>query len=86
MRTLSRRDFVVMAGAAAAATKLAQAQKGTLTAGEIVSRIKQNLGIPWPDNTDKTFRDTFKIGGPGYGCEWHRNYIWNELPRDGTRQ
>jgi putative NIF3 family GTP cyclohydrolase 1 type 2 len=52
-----------MAGAAVAATQLAQAQKGKLTAGEIVDRIKKNLGIPWPDN-DKTFRDTFKIGGP----------------------
>jgi len=31
-----------------------------LTAGEVVSRIKSNLGIPWRDNT---YRDTFKIGG-----------------------
>ena len=32
-----------------------------LTAGEVVSRIKSNLGIPWRDNT---YRDTFKSGGP----------------------
>jgi putative NIF3 family GTP cyclohydrolase 1 type 2 len=33
----------------------------SLTAGEIVARIKTNLGIPW---RDKTYRDTFKFGGP----------------------
>ena len=32
-----------------------------LTAGEVVSRIKANVGIPWRDTT---YRDTFKIGGP----------------------
>jgi len=31
------------------------------TAGEVVSRIKANVGIPWRDTT---YRDTFKIGGP----------------------
>ena len=31
-----------------------------LTAGEIVTRIKANLGIPWRDTT---YRDTFKFGG-----------------------
>ena len=33
----------------------------TLTAGEVVTRIKANLGIPWRDST---YRDTFKFGGP----------------------
>jgi putative NIF3 family GTP cyclohydrolase 1 type 2 len=32
-----------------------------LTAGEVISRIKSNLGIPWRDTT---YRDTFKFGGP----------------------
>jgi putative NIF3 family GTP cyclohydrolase 1 type 2 len=32
-----------------------------LTAGDVIARIKANLGIPWRDNT---FRDTFKFGGP----------------------
>lgn len=32
-----------------------------LTAGEIVNRIKENLGIPWRETT---YRDTFKFGGP----------------------
>lgn len=32
-----------------------------LTAGEIVTRIKANLGVPWRDTT---YRDTFKFGDP----------------------
>ena len=32
-----------------------------ITAGEIVDRIKQHLGVPW---RDATYRDTFKFGGP----------------------
>jgi putative NIF3 family GTP cyclohydrolase 1 type 2 len=61
MSSLSRRKFVLMAGAGLAAGKLAQAQGAPLNAGEIVDRIKKNLGIPW---NSSTYRDTFKIGGP----------------------
>ena len=32
-----------------------------MRAGEVVSRIKSNLGAPWRDTT---YRDTFKFGGP----------------------
>jgi putative NIF3 family GTP cyclohydrolase 1 type 2 len=32
-----------------------------LTAGEVVNRIKSNLGFPWRETT---YRDTFKFGGP----------------------
>ena len=32
-----------------------------MTAGEVVDRIKKNLGVPW---RDATYRDTFKFGGP----------------------
>jgi putative NIF3 family GTP cyclohydrolase 1 type 2 len=32
-----------------------------MTAGEVVDRIKKNLGAPWRDTT---YRDTFKFGGP----------------------
>ena len=32
-----------------------------MTAGEVIDRIKANLGAPWRDATD---RDTFKFGGP----------------------
>jgi putative NIF3 family GTP cyclohydrolase 1 type 2 len=33
----------------------------TLTAGEVVERIKANLGFPW---MTRTYRDTYKFGGP----------------------
>jgi putative NIF3 family GTP cyclohydrolase 1 type 2 len=62
MSKMNRREFAFMAGAALAATQLrAQAPKGKLTAGEVVDRIKKNLGIPW---NEKTFRDRYHIGGP----------------------
>lgn len=32
-----------------------------MTAGEVVDRIKNNLGVPWRETT---YRDTFKSGGP----------------------
>ena len=32
-----------------------------MKAGEIIDRIKKNLGAPW---RDATYRDTFKTGGP----------------------
>ncbi len=32
-----------------------------ITAGEVLDRIKKNLGVPWQENTT---RDTFKAGGP----------------------
>lgn len=32
-----------------------------MTAGEVVDRIKRNLGVAWRDTT---YRDTFKSGGP----------------------
>ena len=32
-----------------------------MTAGEVVDRIKKDLGVPW---RDATYRDTFKFGGP----------------------
>jgi putative NIF3 family GTP cyclohydrolase 1 type 2 len=59
--SISRRQFVQIAAASLCAGDIAQAQHGGLTAGEVVARIKKNLGIPWKDTT---YRDTFKIGGP----------------------
>jgi putative NIF3 family GTP cyclohydrolase 1 type 2 len=32
-----------------------------MTAGDVIGRIKQNLGAPW---RDATYRDTYKFGGP----------------------
>ena len=40
---------------------MATATTATLTAGEIIDRVKANLGAPW---RDATYRDTFKFGGP----------------------
>jgi len=61
MSRLSRRQFVHIAGSGLAGGRLALAQRGKLSAGEVVDRIKKNLGIPW---NNSTYRDTFKIGGP----------------------
>ena len=62
MSKLSRRQFVQVAGAGLAAASVAvPAEMGKITAGEVVDRIKKNLGIPW---NNATYRDTFKIGGP----------------------
>jgi putative NIF3 family GTP cyclohydrolase 1 type 2 len=32
-----------------------------MTAGDVVARIRKNLGVPWREST---YRDTFKAGGP----------------------
>jgi putative NIF3 family GTP cyclohydrolase 1 type 2 len=61
MSALSRRQFVLMTGAGMAAGALPGAEKGKLSAGEVVERVKKNIGIPW---IDTGYRDTFKIGGP----------------------
>jgi putative NIF3 family GTP cyclohydrolase 1 type 2 len=36
-------------------------EAGDMTAGEVLKRIKKNLGVAWRDTT---YRDTFKSGGP----------------------
>jgi len=61
MSRLSRRQFVHIAGTGLAGGSIALAQRGKLSAGEVVDRVKKNLGIPW---NNSTYRDTFKIGGP----------------------
>jgi putative NIF3 family GTP cyclohydrolase 1 type 2 len=40
---------------------LLEAALMAITAGEVINRIKSNLGAPW---RDATYRDTFKFGGP----------------------
>lgn len=53
---LSRRSFAL----SAAAASLVEAQeKKTLTAGEVIERIKKNVGVPWRAETV----DTIKSGG-----------------------
>ncbi len=46
--------------AAAAAVGIAEAQTAPLTAGQVIERIKANVGVPWRETTV----DTFKSGGP----------------------
>ena len=52
---MTRREFAALAGA------LTLRGQTTLTAGQVVERIKSKVGVPW--NGD-TYRDTFKIGTP----------------------
>jgi putative NIF3 family GTP cyclohydrolase 1 type 2 len=56
-RILSRREFVAIPALTAAAALTGVAQP-MLTAGQVVERIKQNLGVPWRDGPT----DTFKTG------------------------
>ena len=57
----TRREFGA-AAAALLAPALSRAQRGGLTAGDVIDRIKKNLGVPW---NEKTYRDTYKIGDAG---------------------
>jgi putative NIF3 family GTP cyclohydrolase 1 type 2 len=52
MSNLSRRSFI-LTGSAALTAHLAQAQStpATLTAGEVVERIRKQVGIPWREQT-----------------------------------
>jgi putative NIF3 family GTP cyclohydrolase 1 type 2 len=65
MREISRRDFVTLTAAGAAVTpfilerQLALAA-GTVTAQQIVDRVKANIGVAW--GSDDV--DTFKVGDP----------------------
>lgn len=59
--TLSRREFVAASGIVAGAAFNAFAQRAPLTAGQVVDRIKANLGVPWRDGPT----DTFKTGDAG---------------------
>lgn len=56
---LSRRQFVAIPACAAGAVLTGFAQGTPLTAGTVVERIKQNLGVPWREGPT----DTFKTGG-----------------------
>jgi putative NIF3 family GTP cyclohydrolase 1 type 2 len=56
----SRRHFSGTIALAAAGMSSSRARAGTLSAGQIVDRIKQNLGVPWREGPT----DTFKSGGP----------------------
>ena len=54
---MTRRDFARTAAMATAlavsapVSSLAQASTGSLTAGEVIARIKKNVGVPWFEHT-----------------------------------
>ena len=56
----TRRQWAALTGAALGTLRPTRAA-GKLTAGDVVRRIQEKVGIPW---NSKTYRDTFKIGGP----------------------
>jgi putative NIF3 family GTP cyclohydrolase 1 type 2 len=58
---LSRRQFGALAGSGFVASAAGFLRGATLTASDVVERIKQHVGIPW---NDKSYRDTYKIGRP----------------------
>jgi putative NIF3 family GTP cyclohydrolase 1 type 2 len=64
MTGISRRDFVALTAAGAVATPFlldgALARGGTVTAQEIVDRVKKNIGVDWAGDDV----DTFKAGDP----------------------
>jgi formate dehydrogenase assembly factor FdhD len=65
MRAISRRDFVAITAAGAAAAPFVRADglvhaATAMTAGEIVDRIKKQIGVEW--RSDDV--DTFKAGDP----------------------
>ena len=57
----SRREFGAMLGASLAAFATTEVRAAGLSAGDVVDRIRRNIGVPW---NEKTYRDTYKIGGP----------------------
>jgi NIF3 (NGG1p interacting factor 3) len=63
MHQISRREFVALTAtgvATASLTRMARASSGTITAQEIIDRIKKNIGGEWKPDTV----DTFKAGDP----------------------
>ncbi len=62
MHRITRREFVALTAAGAAATPFALAHPSAkaVTAQEIVDRIKKNVGVEWKPETV----DTFKAGDP----------------------
>src|SRR3954454_11941393 len=47
MDLLSRREFVGASALISQAAGIGPAASSTLTAGEVVNRIKQHVGVPW---------------------------------------
>ena len=54
-----------------------------MKAGEIIDRIKKNLGAPW---RDATYRDTFKSGGAGHRGHRHRDHRLRDVRGRSARR
>lgn len=54
--TLSRREFAAAVPALIAGSASAFGQTGRLTAGQVVDRIKEQLGVPWRGGPTDTFK------------------------------
>ena len=57
---ISRRQFARITGASVATAAGLAAQRGHLTAQQVVEQVQKNLGIPWQTET----LDGFKAGEP----------------------
>jgi len=53
---LSRREFAAVPALVVGAAAGALAQRALLTAGEVIDRIKANLGVPWRGGPTDTFK------------------------------
>lgn len=64
MHHISRREFAAIMAAGAVATRVAEplaaGQAGAITAGDIIERIRRNIGVDWKAETV----DTLKAGDP----------------------
>jgi putative NIF3 family GTP cyclohydrolase 1 type 2 len=59
MTGFSRREFVIAGGALVSGVALGQAAPTGLTAGEVIERIKKNVGVPWfPKTVDNLLTGT----------------------------
>lgn len=58
---LSRREFSAVLSASLAALATTGVHAASLSAGDVVDRIRRNIGVPW---NESTYRDTYKTGGP----------------------
>jgi putative NIF3 family GTP cyclohydrolase 1 type 2 len=66
LRKLSRREFAAVPACLAGAALTGFAQSAPLTAGQVIERIKEHLGVPWrggPTDTLKTRDDHTPVTG-----------------------
>ncbi|HXO84506.1 MAG TPA: Nif3-like dinuclear metal center hexameric protein [Gemmatimonadales bacterium] len=54
---LNRREFLTYTALGAVAGSTLRARADTLTAQDVLARIKQNIGVPWAQETVDTFKD-----------------------------